>query len=220
MAIDADNVIERARRLLTEAAPEIEYAHGNLRVLIRVAIVKLVEIRSDLFEQWKATTPDIAIEQDEQLGYVADIKPAIEYVGIAPDDVYGSEIFLNYPQFPHIKTAQWVPSIDRLTMRGKQDRFFVLAHLNGTGIIFKFPDTAIPGDKFVPPPGAPTNPFPIPPPINISTTFKIRAKALPLIEDLPEWLEAELAMCLAIVAPKPPNANVAGLQFGANKIAV
>jgi len=178
MAIDANDLVLRAREHLLESDESVKFTTERLYALIPSALSKWIERtgkdpRKRL--NFLAETADITVTAG-----VADVESAIEAKGIQAQFVTGDHIVFSYGGNPNL-AIQMVNSRDRLRLGGIQDRFFVMVYFDGKKMYFRNPaDGAL-------------NSF--------SGTFKIRSVAVPRdLTDIPNSVEGELASILAEVA--------------------
>ncbi|GEM_PF-5281451 len=135
----SDELAQRARDILTEkpdsAVLSKEKMIGLIPTAVKMLIASLPSHKQARFRQ----NFNVTITSG-----VADLSDAVDN-GLLADNIKSSDIVLSYePGNPILQTVQFVDSYDRLTQNGIQDRFFVLAFLDGNNLIFKNPsDLAI-----------------------------------------------------------------------------
>lgn len=163
--MNTDELVEIARNILTEEPDARRFTREKIRALIPVAISELQEkillaARAGFgmgnLQAFVIETGDIDVVDG-----VADLTTQIDATGLRLDLIKASNILVNYTENPFIKTVQFVSSLDRLTLGGIQDKFFILAFLDGQLLRFRDPDGG----------GDPT--------ITLNTTIKIRGVCTP-----------------------------------------
>lgn len=181
-------LVERARALLTEEPDARRFSREKLHAVIPVAIAELqlkIEEAAQVgvmgkFNSFVIETDDIDIDSG-----IADLEDAVNETGLRLDMHKSWNVFISYAENPKIKTVQMVNSYDRLSLGGIQDRFYVLAFLDGNKMYFRDPSAASNEDATT----------------KLSATVTIRGVATPTTtEQISKDQEGILAGVLAEVA--------------------
>lgn len=203
--MDQETVVRRARAILTEAQPNVEYSLGTLRALIPMAIARLHDrkINDPGFKRnFIVETGIIPIKP----GDVAEAKERLDEVSILPSELRESEIVIESDQAPEIRNVMFVEQLDRLKMGGRQDRLYIKCYVSGTRLYFQNAAAANSND-----------------PDSIEAlagkNFKIRGVSHSSnVEILPDALEGYLALEIAALAPRPNTASPLGQNIEAGRV--
>lgn len=187
--MDKALLISRARVLLTEQPQSVRYDNTTIERAIPSAIADLqAEIQGQPAKwiDFTVETGDISI-----IDNVADISTEANGNGLLLSKIKNSTIIVSYVESPTMQTVQWVNSMDRLTLGGIADDYFIKAFINGSAITFKHPKE---------------DPW--------NSTFKIKSAAIPSdLSVLPASLVGDVARSLVRVlkftlAPNEPGMSI------------
>lgn len=138
MAIDVEELILAARDMLTELPESVVFSRDNLLGLVKPAI----SLWQDQTNENPQKRQNFIVESAAVVvaAGVCDLAAEIDSKGFRLEFIKENDIALTITggitQAPDLM-VKFVNSLNRLKMKGRQDRFFTLAYLSGTLITFK-----------------------------------------------------------------------------------
>jgi hypothetical protein len=199
MAITLDELVSASRELVTELPESVIFSYENIAALIPSAIALWQQKTNNDVSKRQAfiqESENISLTSVTGFGAEANILPQVDAKGFKLEFIKDSDIEIAYatggePNF----TVKFVPSLDRLKIFGRGDKFFIKAYLSGTNIKFRKSDG-----------------------LAFTGTMKIKSVVLPSdLTTLPASVKGDLALIVAELAKLEIREKNLGLNISPQK---
>lgn len=135
MAIDTEELVLSARSLLTSEDAALKFPLSDFYAALPLTVDAWNQRNRELEAKGLGRKIPVTTSTIRIINGQANVKTAIEAVGMLPEKVKQAEIFLTYGATPPL-SVRFVNSRDRLNFTGTQDKFFINAHFDGDKMFF------------------------------------------------------------------------------------